>query len=292
MKVLLTTVLIFSTSLVQASQMIDKLESGQHQKIVFMGTSLTWGGLYITPVQQWLESEFPGQTTIINSGVGGTHSVYGLANISTLALQYNPDVVFIEYSMNDAWRSSLTTPEGITLAMSEYNHREIIRLLKQQNPNVEIILMTMQAINRNINEYPYVDDVRPNLPLYYDIMRKLGKELNLLVIDHYPHWLRLLKINKPQYVIYVPDGCHAMQPGYEAIFMPTFKLRLRCPEIGDYNCDKKVDINDLQYFENCASGPGVIVSGPQCNEMDFDSDSDVDQSDFGLFQILYGNGIN
>lgn len=55
----------------------------------------------------------------------------------------------------------------------------------------------------------------------------------------------------------------------------------------DYNDDGYVDLDDLAEFEACASGPAIPQNDPNCAGMKLDADADVDQSDFGLFQVCY-----
>lgn len=66
-----------------------------------------------------------------------------------------------------------------------------------------------------------------------------------------------------------------------------------CPPAIPGNADRDGDVDrvDLDFFESCATGPGIsIPSG--CDKEDFDFDLDVDQSDFAVFQgCLSGEGI-
>ncbi len=60
---------------------------------------------------------------------------------------------------------------------------------------------------------------------------------------------------------------------------------------GDFDQDCDVDLDDLEQFEFCASGPGIPHYGG-CDTGDFDIDSDVDQADFAAFQrCLSGEDI-
>ncbi|HOW71053.1 MAG TPA: chitobiase/beta-hexosaminidase C-terminal domain-containing protein [Phycisphaerae bacterium] len=55
---------------------------------------------------------------------------------------------------------------------------------------------------------------------------------------------------------------------------------------GDFDGDGSIDIDDLQTFETCDSGPRIPYAG-QCAEADFDKDGDVDQDDFGAIQRCF-----
>lgn len=68
--------------------------------------------------------------------------------------------------------------------------------------------------------------------------------------------------------------------------MASLSLPVICAELGDFNNDCYVDAEDLALFEQCLSGP-TIAHEPGCEDRDFDNDGDVDQTDFGLFQLNY-----
>ncbi|NLX21141.1 MAG: hypothetical protein GXY55_05635 [Phycisphaerae bacterium] len=56
--------------------------------------------------------------------------------------------------------------------------------------------------------------------------------------------------------------------------------------VGDINDDGSVDVLDCDAFELCRSGASIARTA-DCAIVDFDNDNDVDQTDFGLFQVLY-----
>lgn len=52
----------------------------------------------------------------------------------------------------------------------------------------------------------------------------------------------------------------------------------------DYDCDSDVDDDDLEFFENCATGPSLGPPLFGCERADLDQDDDVDQVDFAILQ--------
>lgn len=56
------------------------------------------------------------------------------------------------------------------------------------------------------------------------------------------------------------------------------------PPMGDLDEDGDVDQNDFGLFQVCITGPSLGPVQPGCEPADIDEDDDVDQSDFGLFQ--------
>ncbi|GMU23844.1 MAG: hypothetical protein AMXMBFR13_39220 [Phycisphaerae bacterium] len=52
----------------------------------------------------------------------------------------------------------------------------------------------------------------------------------------------------------------------------------------DFDGDGDVDQDDFGHFQVCATGPELGPPGTGCDNADLDGDDDVDQSDFGVFQ--------
>ena len=75
--------------------------------IAFIGGSLTAGGaLWISETKKVLEEKMPGKTVVtLNAGKGGTDSSFGAARFSEDVVKYNPDMVVIEFAVNDRGKS-------------------------------------------------------------------------------------------------------------------------------------------------------------------------------------------
>jgi hypothetical protein len=56
---------------------------------------------------------------------------------------------------------------------------------------------------------------------------------------------------------------------------------------GDTDGDGDVDLDDLDDFVGCMTGPESGPIGPGCDAVDFDTDDDVDTDDFGDFQMVF-----
>lgn len=84
--------------------------AGQPVKVGFIGGSITAGSLastkescYAYRVYSWWVKKFPlSEVTYINAGIGATTSQFGVARVQSDLLQYNPDMVFAEFSVNDS----------------------------------------------------------------------------------------------------------------------------------------------------------------------------------------------
>lgn len=59
-------------------------------------------------ITDWLKQQYSNvQFTSINSGIGGTGSDLGVFRTERDVLQYHPDLVFVEFAVNDAKTDSL-----------------------------------------------------------------------------------------------------------------------------------------------------------------------------------------
>lgn len=77
--------------------------------IAFLGGSITQGFAASAPqlcyagrIFSWWQDRFPEtEFSYINAGIGATDSEYGAARLEEHVLKYDPDLVFVEYSVND-----------------------------------------------------------------------------------------------------------------------------------------------------------------------------------------------
>ena len=88
-------------------QVFKKAGRGEPVTIGFLGGSITQGSLascqencYASLVFQWWQQHFP-NARFINAGIGGTTSQFGVARVEADLLQYRPDMIFVEFSVND-----------------------------------------------------------------------------------------------------------------------------------------------------------------------------------------------
>jgi len=211
---------------------IQRLKEHGKITIVTMGTSLT-GGTWRWPdvmMSDWLNKEFPGQVTFFNEGVGASASSVGPGNNPALSglgklpavIAHKPDVVFVEFTTNDAY-----LPYKISLEDSKKNLNTIIDGVLKANPKAEIILQTMNPVkDKPEHGADPAATQRPKLAEYAEGYRQVAKLRNLRLIDHYPHWLKLMQESSDEFDKLVPDGVHPRADGYERILLPELKRAL------------------------------------------------------------------
>ncbi len=207
------------------SQLVTGLAAGHNRKIVVYGTSLTANGAWVGLMNSWLAAKYPGQVTVINSGLSGKNSAEGVVQLNAKVLAHHPDTVFIEFAMNDAFLYSDGTPH-LSLAQARANLITMIEAIQAQNPQVEIILQTMNTVWNSPAGSNQSATLRPNLAAFYQMVLDVAKERGLLLIDHHPNWAALQENSLSTFQAYITDGVHPGTEGITRIVMPLLKWKL------------------------------------------------------------------
>jgi lysophospholipase L1-like esterase len=88
-----------------------KAKRGEPITLGFIGGSITQGAMASQPsrnfasrVQDWWRGRFPNTAvSLVNAGVGGTGSLFGAFRVEQNLLVHDPDLVIVEFAVNDAW---------------------------------------------------------------------------------------------------------------------------------------------------------------------------------------------
>ncbi len=215
---------------VQGARFIQALRAGRKVTLATLGTSLT-GGTWRWPdvlMNDWLNKDFPGLVTLHNLGVGASASSHppGHGGLDTVkrAAALKPDAVFIEFGTNDAF-----LPYKISLEDSKRNLNAMIDTLLAANPATEVILQTMNACmdQPQPGGGRHASD-RPRIAAYFEGYREVARERGLLLVDHYPNWLKIMTNDLPLFDRLVSDRIHPQAEGYQRILLPELKATL-CP---------------------------------------------------------------
>ena len=129
---------------------------GNSINAVFFGGSITQGAgassekmNYVSLVGEYLKSAFSEKdVTIINAGIPGTDSKYGWYRLENDIISNNPDIVFIEFSVNDHYNDTKGTNTEARSKMKGYMESVIRRLAALPDaPAVVFVNTTDNAIN-------------------------------------------------------------------------------------------------------------------------------------------------
>ena len=99
------------------------------------GTGGTDGYCWRSDVTDWFKAKFPSATiTDTNAGIGSSSSYYGYYRLDEYVLAKNPDLVFVEFAINDTY-NSMTETESATYMEG------IIRKIRSANANTDIVIV-------------------------------------------------------------------------------------------------------------------------------------------------------
>ena len=127
------------------SKFIKKLQSGEEVTVAFLGGSITQGTgadgetCYAALTAKWIQDQFPGaKVNYINAGIGATGSYIGVHRCDEQVLSYDPDLVFIDFSVND---------ESQNNAINKLTYEGLIRKIWKHSTDPGIICVAMTQDN-------------------------------------------------------------------------------------------------------------------------------------------------
>lgn len=222
---------------------IPRLKQGENLKLAAIGTSLTDKGSgnkgWFEHTGEWLnELPYKGKVTCSNHAVGGSASKtvksdpgyhpgrYGLLQLSDVLANENPDAIFIEFAINDAF-----TPYHISEQESMDNLQTMINQInewagKQNQGKGKKVDIVVQTMNNCINDHA---EKRPNLKQYYEGYKNVVKKnRGVLFIDNYPNWMALYnsQADHSTWRSYVPDGIHPNAAGDREVLIRHLQKKL------------------------------------------------------------------
>lgn len=118
---------------------VKKLKSGDDVRVAYLGGSITAANGWRVKTTKWLQSAFPNaKIHEIHAAIGGTGSDLGVFRLEHDVLQHHPDLVFVEFAVNDGGRP----PEGIWESMDG-----IVRQIWKSNPQTDICFVYTFRVN-------------------------------------------------------------------------------------------------------------------------------------------------
>ncbi|WP_269522657.1 SGNH/GDSL hydrolase family protein [Coraliomargarita parva] len=157
------------------SEFDQRANRGETLTVAFLGGSLTWGAQATDPlktsyraiVSRNLREHYPNaHFTFVDAAIGGTGSQLGAFRLNRDVLAYEPDLVFLDFTVND---HASKVPEDDRLSSYESLIR---RMLQADIPVVQVIL----AVKADIMPKP---SVRP----LDDLHKAIGAAYNLPLAD-------------------------------------------------------------------------------------------------------------
>jgi lysophospholipase L1-like esterase len=136
------------------SAVMKKAESGEPVTIVAIGGSITAGTVskgsqddklsdkysYAKYVESWWKESFD-NVTFVNAGIGATNSYLGVHRAATDVLAYEPDLVIVEFAVNDAGVSGIDTA-----------YDDLVRNILKSDSQPAVMLLFMAQTNGSTNQ--------------------------------------------------------------------------------------------------------------------------------------------
>ncbi|HOK07593.1 MAG TPA: GDSL-type esterase/lipase family protein [Syntrophales bacterium] len=156
---------------------IAKLKEGKQVIIAALGDSLTQGWMvrmgYIDYLKEMLREQYPqAHLTIVRRGIPGDTADNGLYRLRRDVLNHNPDCVFVQYAINDAYL-------GFTPKQFRDYIEEIIEEI-QADSEADIVLITSSYLE-DAREYAYILK-------YYDQLVELAEKHRLPIARTDLYW--------------------------------------------------------------------------------------------------------
>ncbi|MDD6992011.1 MAG: SGNH/GDSL hydrolase family protein [Oscillospiraceae bacterium] len=140
---------------------MKKAENGEPVTVGVIGGSITQGSSATNPAnsyaglfsQYWTEKFPSSEITYVNAGIGGTNSYLGVHRADEQLLSAKPDVVIVEFSVNDTDK-----------VMNKYSYDSLVRkILNAEGDPAVILLFTTQENGTSLQ------DVHKEIGLAYDL---------------------------------------------------------------------------------------------------------------------------
>jgi len=190
-----------------------KLENGESATIVAYGTSLTEMGGWVDILRETLEERHPGQVQVINSGGSGQYSQWGVDNLDAKVIAHAPDLVFIEFSVNDC-----VARFGCSVDQARQNLESMIDRIQDKYPDCEFVLMSTSIADK----YPEGHTShRTQIEAYHQIYADVARERGFLFIDLFTAWQELKTSDLVRYEAAIPDTIHPSPMGEEKVVAPA-----------------------------------------------------------------------
>lgn len=189
------------------------LEAGGDATIVAFGDSITAGFAvrrgFPSFWREQLQQKFrEAKVEMINSGISGDTSCDGLARLDWSVLSYEPDLVTINFGINDS---------VFDIAVDEFkeNLTKMIRRIRA-GPGSEILLLSSQPL-----ETPPYDRIVQN---YYRAVEDVAKQMDVGFVDVYGAWMERVRQGTPLSSLIIPGLDHPNEAGYRIIAEELMKL--------------------------------------------------------------------
>lgn len=149
---------------------IAKANKGSSLKVTYLGGSITEQNGWRIYSLEWFKQFFPKSEFMeINAAIGGTGSDFGAYRLKEQVLKFKPDIVFVEFCVNDNGASS----GRITRSMEG-----IVRQIWQNDATTDICFI-YTIMEGYLNE-----EIAENLPKSVEVMEQIAEKYDIPSINY------------------------------------------------------------------------------------------------------------
>lgn len=190
---------------------MKKIQAGAPVTVAYLGGSITAANGWRPKTTKWLQETFPKATfKEVHAAIGGTGSDLGVFRVGHDVLQYNPDLLFVEFAVNDGGAA----PEQIWRCMEG-----IVRQTWKKDAGTDI-MFTYTISSNMTNDYK-----QGNCPRSSSSMELLADFYGIPSVNFGVPVVQLLTAGKliftadkkpeADVIWFAGDGCHPRDEGHE-----------------------------------------------------------------------------
>ncbi|MBQ3161335.1 MAG: SGNH/GDSL hydrolase family protein [Oscillospiraceae bacterium] len=186
-------------NLARLAAAMKKAQNGEKVTVGVIGGSITQGSsasnqnnCYASRFNQWWTNKFPeAEIGFVNAGIGGTNSYLGVHRVDEQLLAHNPDVVIVEFSVNDTDKT-----------MNKYSYDSLVRkiLSYETNPAVMLLFTTQE-----------------NGTSLQDVHKEIGAAYDLPMISYREVVYPEVAAGTLDWKLISPDNIHPNDAGHDII---------------------------------------------------------------------------
>lgn len=186
-------------NLARLAAVMKKAKKGEEITVGVIGGSITQGSLasvpdncYASKFGEWWKNKFPdAKVNFVNAGIGGTDSYLGVHRVDEQLLAHDPDVVIVEFSVNDTDKR-----------LNGYSYDSLVRKILSHGtePAVMLLFTTMD-----------------NGTSLQDTHKETGQAYDLPMISYHDAVYPEVKAGTLNWADISPDNIHPNDAGHDII---------------------------------------------------------------------------
>ncbi len=179
---------------------------------VAFGDSITDGyGVprgFVSFLTEWISKAYPDLDLVtINTGMSGDTSQGGLYRLGRNVIEHRPDLVSINFGVNDAF-------SGISPRQFSDNLRDMASRIRDAGCD-RILMLSCEAIPEDWAE----QQVLP----YWEAMKAVAKEVGCVYADVHGRWVEELRAGRPESDLIISGDLHPNEEGHRLIAEAVFE---------------------------------------------------------------------